>query len=387
MVGQIERIIAWESALRFLWNLAMEQRLLGLSRSPERYLTAFDQISELTALRADLPWLADVPRNVCAQLLVELDLAWQRCFQKLAKAPHFKRKGRDVLAFTEPHPKIWRLDGDKIYFPKLGALRAVVHRPLEGTPKTCTLKRDGDQWFVSIVCEIERPDPPPRIVPVVAIDRGVVNLIADSDGRLVPSPRYLEHSLDRLARAQRVVARRRKGSKNREKAKRREARLHRKVRRQRDHFLHVESARYAKSHGTVVVEKLNTAEMVKVGGGLARGILDAGWGRLGQMLSYKLAWSGGCLEYEIATYSSQTCCLCGHVDADSRISQAVFFCGCGHREHADINAAKVLLQRRANRSVKPVEATGSNSGLRSRKRVVLRVPRRTPEKLRPSGRG
>ena len=105
---QVDRIGRWEGALRFLWNLALEQRLMGLARSDKRYPTAFDQINELTELRAELPWLADVPRNVCAQLLVELDLAWQRCFKRIARKPRWKRKGKDHLNLTEPHPKAWR---------------------------------------------------------------------------------------------------------------------------------------------------------------------------------------------------------------------------------------------------------------------------------------
>ncbi len=387
------RLARWDDALRFLWNLALEQRKLGYARSRgERvYPTAFDQINELTELRGELPWLADVPRNVCAQLLVELDKAWQRCFAKLARAPRWKRKGRDVLSFCEPHPKIWRLDGANIRFPKLGNLRAVVHRPIEGKPKTCTLRVEAGQWFASIICEIEMVDPPRRDDPVVAIDRGVVNLIGDSDGQLKQAPHFYEAVIRRLAIAQRAVSRKKKGSKNREKAKARVAILHRKVRRQRDHVLHELSAQYAKSHGVVIVEKLQIGNMVRANSGLARGILDAGWGRFVEMLSYKLAWSGGRLEHETATYSSQTCSACGCVDATSRRSQAVFRCtGCGFENHADVNAAKVLKQRyeaRANQSGKPVDGTAPEAAGRSRKRVGLRVPRRSPEKLRPSGRG
>jgi putative transposase len=315
---------------------------------------------------------------------VQLHEAWQRCFKKLARAPNWKVKGRDFLSFTEPHPKVWRLDGNIVRFPKLGNLRAVIHRPLEGKPKTCTLKRDGDQWFVSIVCEVEIADPTPRTEPVVAVDRGVINLIGDSDGRLEPAPRFLKAALRRLAHAQRAVSRKKKGSCNREKAKVRVMRLHRKVRRQREAVLHKLSAEYAKSHGVVVVENLQIGNMVKTNRGLARGILDAAWGRFGEMLAYKLAWSGGTLEREVAAYSSQTCSVCGHVDAANRASQAVFRCtSCGHTEHADLNAPKVLKQRyevrRANRSAMPVEATASKSGLRSRKRVGLRVPRRPLE--------
>jgi putative transposase len=377
--AQIARLGQWDSALRFLWNLALEQRLAGYARAKcERiYPTAFDQIGELTELRAALPWLADVPRNVCAQLLVELDRAWQRCFKKFARAPRFKRRGRDILGFCEPHSKVWRLDGDNIRFPKLGTLRVVLHRPIEGTPKTCTLKRDGNQWFASITCEVDVADPDPRTGPVLAIDRGIANFGATSDGDMIANPRNLETSLKKLAHAQRVVSRRKKGSKNREKAKARVAVLHRKVRRQRDHFLHVQSARLAKSHGVVVLENLNVAGMIR--GRCARKIADAGWSRFADMLRYKLAWSGGSLVEVPAAYSSQTCSACGCVDAASRRSQAVFRCiSCGYRDHADLNAAKILLGR-ANRSGLPVDGDASKGPGRSRKRFGLRVPRRPPE--------
>lgn len=389
---QVARLLAWENALRFLWNLALEQRRLGLAHphSERRFYTAFDQINELTALRAELPWLADVPRNVCAQLLVELDKAWQRCFQKIARMPRFKRKGRDLLGWCEPHPRIWRLDGGILNFPKLGNLRTVLHRPLEGKPKTCTIRRDGDQWFALIVCEIEAPQPPPRTEPVVALDRGVVNIVADSDGKLVQTPRFFKNAMKRLARAQRTVSRRKKGSKNREKAKARVMCLHRKVRRQREHFIHNLSAAYANSHGTVIVEKLKISSMtrsargtlaeqgkqVKAKAGLNRGILDAGWGRLVECLRYKLEWTGGSLVEVPAHYSSQTCNQCGHVDAANRQTQASFCCvACGLSMHADLNAALVL-KSRANRSAQPVESSSLDTR-RSRKR--LNVSRRSAE--------
>jgi putative transposase len=320
---------------------------------------------------------------VCAQALVELDRSWQRCFAKLALAPRWRRKGRGFLPLTEPHSRRWRLVESTIHFPKLGPMRAIVHRPLEGKPKTCTLRRDGDQWYACIVCEVEIADPVPRVGPVVALDRGVVNVVGDSDGKLVANPRFYEKTMARLARAQRVVTRRQKGSKNREKAKARVAILHRKVRRQREHFLHTLSHQYAKSHGVVVVEKLQIGNMVKASSGLARGILDAGWGQLERFLGYKLAWSGGSLEHEVAAYSSQTCNACGNVDAASRASQSVFRCtACGHTEHADLNAPKVLKQRyeaRASRSGKPVDGIAPEATGRSRKRMSLRVPRRDNE--------
>jgi len=375
--GQAARLLAWESALRFLWNLALEQRLMGLSRcgKAKRYPTAFDQINELTELRSALPWLAAVPRNVCAQTLVELDKAFQRCFKRIAMSPHWKRRGRDVLGLCEPHPKVWRLDGSALRFPKLGNLRSVVHRPLEGKPKTCTIRRDGDQWFAAVLCEIEVPTPAHRTEPRIAIDRGITNLLADSNGHREPNPSHLERALVRLAHAQRTVSRRKKGSQRRAKAAVHVARIHRKVRRQREHLLHSFSYDYAKSHGTVVIEKLNVQGMIK-NHCLARRIAGASWSKFSYMLSYKLTWSGGQLVEVPAAYSSQTCSVCGHVDANSRHGERFCCASCGYVEHADVNAAKVLLHR-ASRSVLPVEASGLPSLRSGKLKVKLRVPRRS----------
>jgi putative transposase len=377
-------MLRWECALRFLWNIAHEQRLSGYARltGERKFPSAFDQINELTELRKELDWLSDVPRNVCAQLLVELDKAWQYCFSRLKNAPKWKRKGRDQISLIESHCKVWRFGDSVIRFPKLGDLRAVIHRPCEGRPKTCTLKRDGDQWFATIVCEIDVADPISRVEPIVAIDRGVVNTVADSDGNIVRSPRFLENSLRQLSRMQRAVARKQKGSKNQEKYKIRVMRIYRSVRRRREHFLHVLSHDYAKSHGVIIVEDLNIRNMVHgVSGGrnsnqksgLNRGILDAGWGKFANMLDYKLRWSGGALVKEESSYSSVTCSSCQNIDKRSRSHQSFICTSCGYQDHADVNAARILKQRyehRANRSVLLGEELVPEAGRRTKKKIT-----------------
>lgn len=374
--AQITRLHAWSDALRFLWNLANEQRLTGYGRVDKRYPTAFDQINELKALRAELPWLADVPRDASAQLLIELDRAWQSCFKRISAPPRWKYKHRDKLGVTEPHPKAWRLEGSILHFPKLGPMPAVVHRPLKGKPKSCTIKRDGDQWFVSILCEIEIADPEPHSGPPIGIDRGITALVADSNGHLETNPKFLEKAAKRIARAQREVARRKKGSKNREKSKANVARLHRHVRRQRNHAMHVLTTNYAKNHGLIVTENLQIKNMVRRSRGLARNILDAAWGRIDRMLQYKSRWYGAqCLAVP-AHYTSCTCAACGHVDATSRVSQDTFKCkACGTIEHADVNAAKVILQR-GLRAVESTVTVCGGSGTSRPVKQKFRVARR-----------
>ncbi len=369
-VEQEDRLSNWESALRFLWNLAHEQRLLGLARpkGERKYYSASDQMLQLTELRKELPWLTNVPRNICDNLLTNLDKAWGQCFKKLSKAPRWKRKGRDFLSVCESHSRKWRLDGSSLQFPKLGNLRVVQHRPLEGRPTSCTLKRDGDQWFVVINCEVTLPDPLPRMGPIVGLDRGVVALVADSDGNTVENPRFFERSRKQLARLQRNAARKRKGSNNQRKAQLKVMRLHRRVRRQREWFLHQVSQDYAKSHGVIVIEDLKVGNMVHSNRGLSRSILDSGWGLLERQLVYKLESSGGQLVKVNPAYTSQTCSACGTIDSSSRISQAIFVCtSCDHSENADVNAAKNI-KGRWRPSVQPVEGScRPRTPLRSRK--------------------
>lgn len=382
-IEQAARLDRWSDALRFLWNIAHEQRLIGLAHPHDyrRYHTAFSQSNELTDLRTELPWLADVPRNVSMKLLADLHLAWQRCFKRTAARPRWKIKGVDVISCTETNPNLFHLDRGTLRFSKIGSIRAIVHRSIVGKLKTCTIKRDGDQWFCSIMCEIEIADPIPSTKPPIGIDRGCVNLIADSNGRIVENPRHLQQLQQRMSRADRNVSRKKKGSKNREKAKVRSMRLNRKVRRQRDHVLHCESKSYAESQGMIFVERLQIQNMAAKGGaykkGLNRSIMSAGWGRFVDFCRYKIIRLGGSVDEVSAPGTSQECSLCHVIDARNRISQSVFCCvACGHHEHADINAAKVILHRGLTAVEPTVTVCGGLAEVRLPKRQKVRAARR-----------
>lgn len=389
---QAERLESWQGPLRFLWNLANEQREMMLARckTDRRWITAFDQINELAVLRAEYSWLADVPRDVLAQCLVELDAAWQRFFAGLADRPRFKKRERDHAPFIGPNPRSFRIEGAAVVFPKVGAIRAVIHRPLAGKAKRCAIVREGHEWYAAIGCEFEVADPAPSTLPPVGIDRGVVAIVADSTGQTVSNPRHAERARRRIARAQRDVVRRQKGSKNQAKAKAKVARLHRKVRRQRDHVLHQLSHDYTKSHGVIVLERLEIQGMtasakgtvekpgvnVRQKAGLNRSILGAGWGRFARMLDYKAVPLGVRVMEVPAQYTSQTCSACGVVDAASRRSQSEFECvACGLHANADVNAARVILAR----GLRAIADEASVTGCGGRRRPVkqqLRVVRR-----------
>ena len=157
-------------------------------------------------------------------------------------------------------------------------------------------------------------------------------------------------------------------------------------------MLHTLSHRVAKSHGCVVIEKLNLSGMTRSASGtveapgtnvaqkrgLNRSLADAAMGRLAVMLTYKCLWNGGTLVEVPAAYSSQECSACGHIDPQNRPSQAVFLCvKCGHAEHADVNAAKVLLARGLKiLTVEPTVTGCGGSGTGRPAKQQLRVARR-----------
>jgi putative transposase len=174
----------------------------------------------------------------------------------------------------------------------------------------------------------------------------VANSIADSTGGVAHLPISPETS---LARAQRVLSRRKRGSNRYAKQRLRVARLKAKQARIRKDWIHRTTTDIARHYGHVVLEDLNTKGMTAKGRGkrgLNRSILEQGWAMFATMLAYKLEERGGTLEFVNPAYTSQTCAECGMVDSRSRKSQATFECvHCGHADHADINAAKNILRR------------------------------------------
>jgi putative transposase len=399
---QAQKLRRWEGALRTLWNLAHEQRLAGLARlgTAKRYLRYQDQAADLTDLRAEVPWIDDVPCNACQQVLRHLDTAWQDGFAKTKGKPRFKRRGRDAMGIAEPDAKrSWRITTEQerhfLRFTRMGSIPLVMHRPLpEGKRGTATITRDVDAWYVSIVVEVaDTLTPEARAEqaakPAVGIDCGVANLLADTNGTLVQHPSFLEAGATKIAKLSRQLARKEKGSRNKEKAKVKLARAHRKVRRQRENLLRTHAHRYAKNHGVVVLEDLRVKQLTRSAAGTAeepgtrvaqkrglnRSILAMGWGLFLQYLTQKCRQYGTRLVLVNAAYSSQECAACGHVDAASRVSQASFRCvACGHEDHADVNAAKVILSRRTD----GVEVCGGDGEVRPTKQKPKPARSRTP---------
>jgi putative transposase len=193
----------------------------------------------------------------------------------------------------------------------------------------------------------------------IGIDLGGAQSIVLSDGTKPDIPRMVAGDRNKLANAHRVIARRKKGSTNREKAKRRLARLHARYARRRKDALQKATTMIVKKHGVIVIEDLKVKEITRSGKGTVenpgmlvqkkanqnRSLLDASPRMTRIMLGYKAPWYGSQTIVVDPAHTSQTCSACQAVDAASRISRSRFVCtNCGAILDADVNAAKNILK-------------------------------------------
>lgn len=353
---------------RLVYNLALEQRETWGRRHRLNYVS---QAADLTRLRAEFDWVRAVYVSCQQQALRDLDRAFQNFFAGRAGFPRPRKRGfNDNFRIPGREIATKRLNAkwSAIRLPKIGWVKFRDTRPLRGALKNVAVCLDAGVWHVSFACEIEHEAPAPS-PQVVGIDRGVATTLALSTGEMLSLPGSLERIEVQKRRAQRIVSRRKRGSKRRQRAQRRVARLQARQTRIRRDFHHKASLGIAQRFGVAVLEDLNTRSMtasakgtaakpgrnVRQKAGLNRVILNAGWRQFQTLLTYKMEERGGQVVTVPARFTSQTCAACGVVDARSRKSQARFVCvSCGHTDHADTNAA-VNIERRWNTPLLGVE--------------------------------
>ena len=260
--------------------------------------------------------------------------------------PRFKSKNTTMrfaysTGFTAP--KVGDPYGLKL--PRIGRVHCMenVHERVNGARLVrITVSRRAGNWCASLTVEREQPSSPAHTLKrgAVGVDLGVKNLATLSDGTVIPNPRALGARLKALRKAQKALSRKVKGSARREKARERVARLHARVADVRTDAIHKATTMIAQTYGTVCIEDLNVAGMVK-NHSLARSLSDASLGEFRRQLEYKTARTGAVLCVVDRWFpSSKTCSNCGTVKAKLSLSERTFNCdNCGTSIDRDLNAA------------------------------------------------
>jgi len=328
---------------RSLYNAALEQRKTAFERCGVS-LSRYGQEAELKDIRAEMPEYAEIHSHVLQDVLTRLDKAFQAFFRRIREGqtpgyPRFHGRTRYNSFTYKEVGNGARLDNGFLVLSKIGRLAVRWSRPIEGTPKTVTVSREADGYYVCFSCADVPVQPLAPTDQETGIDVGLASFATLSNGEHVFNPRHHRKAERRLKTAQRCVCRRKKGSHRRRKAVALLAKAHLKVQRQRADFHHKEALKLVHQHDTIYLEDLQVANMVR-NHRLAKSIADASWAQFRAILEAKAAYAGRRVVAAPPAYTSQDCSGCGKRVLKS-LSVRTHVCPfCGLVLDRDENAAK-----------------------------------------------
>ncbi|MGW2376265.1 MULTISPECIES: RNA-guided endonuclease InsQ/TnpB family protein [Kitasatospora] len=333
--------------VRKVYNLALQARTEAWTLRQERVnYNATSAMLTVWKKTEELAYLSEVSSVPLQQALRHLQGAFANFWARRAKYPTFKsrKKSRKSAEYTTSG---FRYRDGRLTLAKMTEPLAIVwSRPLpEGaSPSTVTVSQDAaGRWFVSMLCD-DRPAMPAPVNAAVGIDAGITSLVTLSTGEKITNPRHERKDRERLAKAQRDLARKAKGDgANRAKARIKVGRAYARIADRRRDFLHKLTTRLVRENQTIVIEDLTVRNILK-NRTLARAVSDASWTELRSMLEYKADWYGR----EVITVdrwfpSSKLCSTCGTLRGRMPLNVREWTCDCGTTHDRDVNAAKNIL--------------------------------------------
>ena len=319
-------------AVRFVYNTALDLR----QRYYQQFAKGISKRSvqdQFVALKKtpEFDWLNTINSQAILAALGHVHTAYQNFFRGTTRHPKFKSRKSGWQSFQAPqHVKV-NFDMHCIQLPKIGWIKANLHRDFVGNIKTCTIKRNpAGHYYISVL--VETPDELPIKSEIHeestrGIDLGIKDFAIYDTGDKVANPRFLQINLARLGIEQKKLSRRKKGSNRRDKQKRGVARKYLSITNHRNNFLHQTSSALLRDSQaeTVALEDLNLKGMIR-NRKLSRHIADVAWGRFVEMLRYKAEWSGKNILFCNRFAPSTKTCSCGAVNHNLTLSDREWDC-------------------------------------------------------------
>ena len=358
-----EQLLTWTlDRARELYNAALQERK-DAYRMAGKSITYYDQANQLPDIKEIREEYRDIHSQVLQDVLRKADKAFKAFFARCKRGdtpgyPRYKGKAH-YDSLTYPQVGFSLTHDNRVSLSKIGSIKVKLHREMKGTIKTCTIKREGNHWYVVFACEVEQ-ELMEESRDVVGVDLGLLHFATLSTGETIENPRYSRKAEKKLAKHQQALARKERRSHRRRKAVKVVAKAHRKVRNQRNTFLHTASRQLVNTYGTLVFEDLQPANMSKrpkakqdkngnylpngaaTKGGLNKSINDAGWGLFQQFCTYKAENAGREVLFVNPKYTSQVCSGCGTIKK-KELSERWHSCECGTELDRDHNAALNIL--------------------------------------------
>jgi len=363
---QADKLAKSFGCARWYWNnsLAETQKLY---HETGKGLGQFAMNSRLPGLKKEFEWLKETHSQVLQSVSLNLSRAFINFFEKRAAYPNFKSK-HDKQSIQYPQG-VKIVEGRKLFLPKIGHVKAVVHREIIGVIKTVTIsKTPTGKYFASILTENGMDAPTiPFGSKVLGVDMGLTHLAITGDGSKFDNPKHVAKARKNLKRKQQKLSRKEKGSNSRNKARILVAKAHEKVANARKDYLNKLSKRLVDENQVIAVEDLNVKGMVK-NHCLAKSISDAGWGMFTTMLKYKAERAGkGYVEVNRFFPSTKACSHCGHVVKSLPLNIRNWKCTeCGAEHDRDINAAKNIALEAQRIIAAGIAGTASRGNVRNK---------------------
>ena len=349
---QIQVIEQIFGSCRFVYNHYLEKRndLYKTSKASMSYNACSKDLTNLKTSE-EFIWLKQSDSTALQSSLKDLDNAFDNFFRRVKTGkkpgyPKFKSKRHKQSYTTKNNKGTIKIVDSKIRLPKVGLVKAKLSRAIDGEILSATVSKTASgKYYVSLCCRVEKPAPLEQTELAIGIDVGIKDFVILSNGNHICNPKYLRMYEDKLAKLQRRLSRKRKGSANWNKTRMQVACLHEKIVNHRNDFLHKLSTELVRKYDVICLEDLAPSNMVR-NRHLAKSISDAAWSEFVRQLTYKADWYGRTVSKIDRFYpSSQLCSTCGSKNAVTKdLKVRKWTCPhCGASHDRDINAAINIL--------------------------------------------